>query len=73
MMTTPLDAKHRRCLAYPHPSHPIPAPRDWCPLRYQCARHQTITVDVFDGRLKILPRVCASDTAEFLPADEASA
>ena len=65
-MMTPLAPEHLRCLAHPHPTHPLQAPRDWCPLRADCARHETIRIDVFDGSLKVLRRVCGEGNDSFM-------
>lgn len=67
-MMTPISPEHTRCLAHPHPTHPLQAPRDWCPLRADCARHETIRIDAYDGSLKVLRRVCGEDADQFLAA-----
>ena len=67
-MMTPLAPEHLRCLAHPHPTHPAQAPLAWCPLRADCARHETIRIDV-SNNLTVMRRVCGLGEESFIATE----
>ena len=64
-MNLPLPPDFARCLAHPFEYTRRAAPLEWCHLREECARHQSIKVDVFDSTYNVQPCLCSDETKCF--------
>jgi hypothetical protein len=60
-MNIPLPTDYTRCLAHPFEYTRRAAPIDWCHLREECARHQSIMVDLIYDAYNVAPCLCACE------------
>ena len=60
-MNIPLPSDYTRCLAHPFEYTRRAAPTEWCHLREECARHQSIKVDVPHVTNSVSPCLCTCE------------